>query len=75
MISQETEYNLAQMATEQEEFEEIKLQSPPKSKFSEVKLNLKFLIAPTNKNMEADQNTRTESIYEVDTSKFGKNLP
>lgn len=41
-----------------------------------MKINAKFLIVPTNKNMEADQNTRTESIYDMDSSSnFGKNLP
>ena len=44
VISQETEFNLATMATEADEFEDIICQCPPKSKFSEVKINVKFLI-------------------------------
>jgi hypothetical protein len=36
VISNETEFNLATMASETEEFEDIFLQTPPKSKFSEV---------------------------------------
>ena len=58
VISNETEFNLATMASETEEFEDIFLQTPPKSKFSEVKLCSKFLIKQTNKKLDDDQETR-----------------
>ena len=58
VISNETEFNLAAMASEADEFEDISLQTPPKSKFSEVKLSSKFLIKQTNKKLDDDQETR-----------------
>ena len=58
VISNETEFNLATMASETEEFEDIFLQTPQKSKFSEVKLCSKFLIKQTNKKLDDDQETR-----------------
>ena len=66
VISKETEVNLAQFASEDFEFEEISLNSPPKSKFSDVKINIKVMISSTQKKLDDDQHTRAESIYEMD---------
>lgn len=78
VLCQETEFNLSTVATESEEFEDIPMTTPKISKFSEVKLCCKFLIQKTQKKLDDDQETRMQSIYEGDSTQFGKgisNLP
>ena len=55
-----------QFEEEDFEFEEISLNTPPKSKLSDVKINIKVMISSTQKKLDDDQHTRAESIYEMD---------
>ena len=74
VLCNETEFNMASVASEAEEFEDIALKTAPKSNFSEVVLSAKFCIKQTSKKLDDDQETRAESLYDVDSTQFGKGI-